>query len=135
MSDCFPDKTTGEKWLLVKRIFMADKVRDLTRLFHLSPDEEDRVTDFKESLDNLKIEFSEMTGFDYNEATNVFVKVNSGGTVLAMSDILNSIIVSTWKKEKAKELSKIWQRKSPIWGSQLTQTTLLSPFSFCIMLT
>lgn len=106
VSDCFPDKTTGEKWLLVKRIFMADKARDLTRLFHLSTDEEDRVTDFKESLNNLKIEFSEMTGFNYNEATKVFVKVNSGGTVLAMSDILNSIIVSTWKKEKAKEAFK-----------------------------
>lgn len=106
VSDCFPDKTTGEKWLLVKRIFMADKARDLTRLFHLSTDEEDRVTDFKESLNNLKIEFSEMTDFNYNEATNVFVKVNSGGTVLAMSDILNSIIVSTWKKEKAKEAFK-----------------------------
>ena len=106
VSDCFPDKTTGEKWLLVKRIFMADKARDLTRLFHLSDDEGDRVTDFKDSLDNLKIEFSEMTGFNYNEATKVFVKVNSGGTVLAMSDILNSIIVSTWKKEKAKETFK-----------------------------
>ena len=106
VSDCFPDKTTGEKWLLVKRIFMADKARDLTRLFHLSDDEGDRVTDFKDSLDNLKIEFSEMTGFNYNEATKVFVKVNSGGTVLAMSDILNSIIVSTWKKEKAKEAFK-----------------------------
>lgn len=106
VSDCFPDKTTGEKWLLVKRIFMADKARDLTRLFHLSTEEEDRVTDFKESLDNLKIEFSEMTGFDYNEATNVFVKVNSGGTILAMSDILNSIIVSTWKTENAREAFK-----------------------------
>ena len=106
VSDCFPDKTTGEKWLLVKRIFMAGKARDLTRLFHLSTEEEDRVTDFKESLDNLKIEFSEMTGFDYNEATNVFVKVNSGGTILAMSDILNSIIVSTWKMENAREAFK-----------------------------
>ena len=48
---------------------MADKARDLTRLFHLSDDEGDRVTDFKDSLDNLKIEFSEMTGFNYNEAT------------------------------------------------------------------
>ena len=106
VSDCFPDKTTGEKWLLVKRIFMAGKARDLTRLFHLSTEEEDRVTDFKESLDNLKIEFSEMTGFAYNEATNVFVKVNSGGTILAMSDILNSIIVSTWKMENAREAFK-----------------------------
>ena len=50
-------------------IFMADKARDLTRLFHLSDDEEDRVTEFKEALDNLKIEFSEITGFDYDEAT------------------------------------------------------------------
>ena len=69
VSDCYPNKTTGEKWLLVKRIFMADKARDLTRLFHLSYDEEDRVTEFKEALDNLKIEFSEITGFDYDEAT------------------------------------------------------------------
>lgn len=106
VSDCYPNRTTGEKWLLVKRIFMADKARDLTNLFNLSIDEEDRVTDFKESLNNLKIEFSEMIGFDYDEATNVFVKVNSGGTVLAMSDILNSIIVSTWKNVKAKEAFK-----------------------------
>ena len=106
VSDIFIDKAKGEKWLLVKRIFMADKARDLTRLFNLSPDEGDRVSDFKDALDNLKIEFSEMTGFDYNEATKVFVKVNSGGTILAMSDILNSIIVSTWKTEKAKEAFK-----------------------------
>lgn len=69
VSDCYPNRTTGEKWLLVKRIFMADKARDLTNLFNLSTDEEDRVTDFKESLNNLKIEFSEMIGFDYDEAT------------------------------------------------------------------
>lgn len=106
VSDYFINRVTGEKWLLVKRIFTADKARDLTRLFHLSNEEEDRVTDFKEALDNLKIEFSEMTGFGYDEATKVFVKVNSGGTVLAMSDILNSIIVSTWKKENAKEAFK-----------------------------
>jgi hypothetical protein len=68
------DKAKGEKWLLVKRIFMADKARDLTRLFNLSPDEEDRVANFKDALDNLKIEFTEMTGFDYNEATKVLSK-------------------------------------------------------------
>ena len=74
VSDIFIDKAKGEKWLLVKRIFMADKARDLTRLFNLSPDEEDRVANFKDALDNLKIEFTEMTGFDYNEATKVLSK-------------------------------------------------------------
>ncbi len=130
VSDCFPDKTTGEKWLLVKRIFMADKARDLTRLFNLSYDEEDRVTDFKESLNNLKIEFSEMTGFNYNEATRVFVKVNSGGTVLAMSDILNSIIVSTWKKEKAKEAFKDLSEKVANMGFSINTNYIVKSILF-----
>lgn len=74
VSDIFIDKAKGEKWLLVKRIFMADKARDLVRHFNLSYDEEDRVANFKDALDNLKIEFTEMTGFDYNEATKVLSK-------------------------------------------------------------
>ena len=101
--ELFIDSKTEQKWLCVKTIFRANKTRDLKTCYELSDIEEDRVSDFKESLDNLKIEFSEITGFDYNEATNIFVKVNSGGTVLEMSDILNSIIVSTWKNIKAKE--------------------------------
>lgn len=98
---CFID-ADGDKWLLVNSIFIAEKARDLEREFSLDEHEGNRVYDFKEALDRLNLNFSEMTGFDYNEATNVFVKVNSGGTVLAMSDILNSIIVSTWKAKDAK---------------------------------
>ncbi len=101
-SECYVDET-GRKWILARKIFYVDKGRDMVVPFKLSDKEEDRVTDFKDALDRLCIDFSEMTGFDYNEATNVFVVVNSGGTVLEMSDILNSIIVSTWKNVNAKE--------------------------------
>ena len=103
LAQCFTDEKTGQKWLLVRTIFYANKTRDMVRPFNLSDKEEDRVDELKEKLNNLNIEFSEITGFDYNEATGIFVKVNSGGTVLEMSDILNSIIVSTWKKVNAKE--------------------------------
>ena len=97
-AECFIDPKTAQKWLQVKTVFYADKTRDLIQPFALSSSEGDRVSDFKNRLNNLSIEFSEMTGFDYNEATQIFVRVNSGGTVLEMSDILNSIIISTWKK-------------------------------------
>ena len=100
--ECYVDET-GRKWILARKIFYVDKGRDMVVPFKLSDKEEDRVTDFKDALDRLCIEFSEMTGFDYDEATNVFVAVNSGGTVLEMSDILNSIIISTWKNVNAKE--------------------------------
>ncbi|MBR6963008.1 MAG: DUF262 domain-containing protein [Prevotella sp.] len=73
VSDIFID-WANEKWLLVKRIFMADTAQDLRRHFNLSSDEWHRVANFKDALDNLKIEFSEMTGFDYNEATKVLSK-------------------------------------------------------------
>lgn len=102
-AECYKDPKTGQRWLLVRSIFYANKTRDLIRPFSLSDSEEDRVDVFKERLNNLSIGFSEITGFDYNEATQIFVNVNSGGTVLEMSDILNAIIVSTWKKVNAKE--------------------------------
>lgn len=101
-NQCFVDKN-GEKWILVNTIFFATKSRDLVKTYKLNELEEDRVDDFKKAIDSLSIEYSEITGFTYNEATDVFVKVNSGGTILEMSDILNSIIVSTWKKVNAKE--------------------------------
>jgi len=101
--ECFVDGKTEQKWILVKSIYYANKTRDLENHFGLSEDEGERVDDFKVKLNNLSIEFFEITGFDYNEATNIFVRVNSGGTVLEMSDILNSITVSTWKKVNAKE--------------------------------
>ena len=101
--ESFSDPKSGQKWLLVKKIYYAQKTRDLTKSCSLSESEEDRVDEFKEKLNRLNIEFSEITGFDYNEATNIFVRVNSGGTVLEMSDILNSIIITTWKKVNAKE--------------------------------
>ena len=93
----------GKRWLLVREIFFAKLSRDLVRLHHITEAEEDRVSEFMNNLKNLYIDFSELRGFDYNEATKIFVKVNSGGTVLQMADILNSIIVSTWKKRNAKE--------------------------------
>ncbi len=103
LEECFTDPKTGKKWLLVRTIFYASKTRDLVRPYALSDQEEDRVDGFKDNLNKLNIDFSEITGFDYDEATNIFVKVNSGGTVLEMSDILNSIIITTWKKVNAKE--------------------------------
>ena len=102
----YEDVNTGQRWMLVRAIFYAEKARDLAKTFYLTDKEEDRVSDFKDALNNLNIEFSEMTGFDYSEATNVFVKVNSGGTVLEMADILNSIIVTTWNNVNAKEQFK-----------------------------
>ena len=102
-AECFTELKTGKKWLLVRTIFRANKTRNLIRPYTLSDREQDRVDEFKDNLDKLNIDFSEITGFDYDEATNIFVKVNSGGTVLEMSDILNSITITTWKKVNAKE--------------------------------
>jgi hypothetical protein len=95
--------TDGQKWLLVQKVYRANKTRDLVRTFHLNDKEEDRIADFKLRLEKLNLEMTQIAGFDYNEATQIFVKVNSGGTVLEMSDILNAIIVSTWKQKNAKE--------------------------------
>ena len=93
----------GNHWVLVRRIYQANRTKDLVRTFNLSDEEEDRIDEFKSKLNGLKLDLTEITGFDYNEATQIFVKVNSGGTVLEMSDILNAIIVSTWKQVNAKE--------------------------------
>lgn len=98
-------KTTeeiGDKWLLVKDIYEKD-LEKLKVEYTLSKDEFIRVKSFKNRISKLKIYFSDMQGFSYDEATNIFVKVNSGGTILDMSDILNSMIISTWKSVKAKE--------------------------------
>ena len=100
--ECYLDKNGG-KWIQLRTIFYANKTRDLVRLYSLKDDEEDKVDDFKKAINSLNIEYSEIAGFTYNEATDIFVKINSGGTILDMSDILNSIIVSTWKKVNAKE--------------------------------
>ena len=101
-ADFFTD-TDGRKWLLVRKIYQANKTRDLVRDFNFNDKEEDRIEEFKLRLEKLDLEVTQIAGFDYNEATQIFVKVNSGGTVLEMSDILNAIIVSTWKHENAKE--------------------------------
>ena len=91
-----------EKWLLVNDIYAKD-LENLKVIYSLSEDELIMVKNFKDRINGLDIYFSDMQDFTYDEATNVFVKVNSGGTILEMSDILNSMIISTWKKVKAKE--------------------------------
>ena len=73
----------GKRWLLVREIFFAKLSRDLVRLHHITEAEEDRVSEFMNNLKNLYIDFSELRGFDYNEATKIFVKVNSGAKILS----------------------------------------------------
>ena len=62
------DRETGEWWFRVRDIFYADNVHNFPGIRHLTLGAEDRISAFKERLNNLTIEFSEITEFDYNKA-------------------------------------------------------------------
>lgn len=74
-AEFYIDDKTRERWLLVRTVFYAEKTRDLIKTFGITDEsDEDRISTFKHALDNLKIEFTEITGFDYNEAKKIFVR-------------------------------------------------------------
>ena len=66
--DGYFNRKTGEKWFRVREIFSVKNAQDLPGIGYLTWSEEDRIVAFKERLNNLTIEFSEITEFEYNEA-------------------------------------------------------------------
>ena len=112
----FIDEKSEQKWLRVKDIYEDNLIglKKDNKDVILTLDEEEKIDNFKKKLDNLKIVFFELENFEYDEATDIFVKVNSLGTVLEISDILNSITISSWKtinsKEQFKELESFVEK-------------------------
>ena len=100
------DPENEHKWILVSHILKISDIDDFQEENNLHKQEKKNVRTLKEKLKELKLVYIELSGVSYDDAVNVFVKVNSGGTPLKISDILNAIIISTWKKKNSRELFK-----------------------------
>lgn len=100
----------GQKWFKVGEILQLCNPKseydldDFTEEHQLSKDEKKRLKRLEKVVFNeLLINYYEEDDSNPERAVNIFVRVNSGGTPLSLSDILFSIVVANWEKD-AKEL-------------------------------
>ncbi len=96
-------------WLPVPRVFEASKINPL--LLELSkrsvgndPEAMERATDLWERIHSEQsVHFYEEVNQDVERVLDIFIRVNSAGTVLSYSDLLLSIATAQWKDRDARK--------------------------------
>jgi hypothetical protein len=103
-------RTESELWYPVPRILGISEMADLFNWVidaALSPEAQKRANRILGRLfqvihsDNL-IHYYEEENQDLERVLNIFIRLNSGGTVLSYSDLLLSIAVAQWKERDAR---------------------------------
>lgn len=108
---------SGKNWYKVQDVLDIERVADITGLSRHNnwSDIETTIVSklwevicSQKIINNFKVESSSM-----DEVLDIFVRVNSGGTVLSKSDLLFSTVVSVWKeaRDKIDELLELLNKK------------------------
>jgi hypothetical protein len=96
-------------WFPVSEVYAASGMNDLMQLMPkhgLGNDANavDRVGKLWEAIhQRTSLHFYEETDQDVERVLDIFIRVNSGGTVLSYSDLLLSIATAQWKERDARE--------------------------------
>lgn len=81
---------------------------DFADLYHLSKEEKRKLRDLEDMVFFKRlINFYEEDESSPERAVNIFVRINSGGTHLSLSDILFSILTANWKKDAKSLIPKL----------------------------
>lgn len=94
----YEDNAKLMEYFVLNSITNSLQIKNLSRLLSVVCDEEKTPVVSYYEIDK-DIDQKERT---YDDVLNIFVRVNSGGTVLSKSDLLFSTIVSTWKEARDK---------------------------------
>ncbi|KAB8145741.1 DUF262 domain-containing protein [Chloroflexia bacterium SDU3-3] len=88
-------------WISVSKLFTSGPMRALREVRDgLSDDEEDKVLERLTRLDNIKsykYRVNVLEGINYEEVTDIFVRINSGGTILNNADLALAQISARWR--------------------------------------
>lgn len=88
----------NNKWFLVGKILQLDTISSFVRQHALNEIEEKMLETLKEQIcTKLNINYYEEDTVAPDQAVNIFIRINAGGTYLSMSDILMSILRAGWK--------------------------------------
>lgn len=101
-------------------------------------DDNDLTREEKRMLNRLKSKIFDIASINYyeienttpDEAVNIFVRINSGGTILTFSDILMSIAIAGWQKKDARtEINNLVDMINDK-GFSITQDYILKAFLY-----
>lgn len=97
----------SQKWFKCSHLFNINDFYDFKKDNNLLKEEEIRLDKFQNLIfntpDTSKIYYYLIKGDEIDIATDIFIRINSGGTKLEYSDILFSYAVSNWKTKNARE--------------------------------
>ncbi|MBU2874289.1 DUF262 domain-containing protein [Marinobacter salexigens] len=104
----------GAYWFRIGRILEEDRDELVDELDELNDGSEDSKATLKAARNNLrhlittifdkdKIAYYEEKEQDLERVLNIFIRMNSGGTILSYSDLLLSIAVAQWDNLDARE--------------------------------
>lgn len=99
----------GHKWFRVGEVLKfgdpnsKEDLDDFADTYNLSKDQKKKIRHLEKIVFNEPlINYYEEDDSSPERAVNIFVRINSGGTPLSLSDILFSIVVANWKKDAKK---------------------------------
>lgn len=88
-------------WISVSKLFTGGPMRVLREVrAGLSDDEEDQILERLTRLDGIKTykyRVNVLEGISYEEVTDIFVRINSAGTVLSNADLALAQISARWR--------------------------------------
>ena len=124
------EQNNGKLWYPVKEIVQYAENSDLMRMFRKSEWADNDV-----ALDNLVklwerikrdkiVNYFEQESDDIDSVLDIFVRVNSGGTVLSKTDLLFSTIVSSWN-EARDEIDNLVSSINKIGGYKFTNDFIM----------
>lgn len=109
------EDNNGNKWFKVSDIInlynpLADRdIDEFSEDYNLTKDEKKILRRLEHQINNAAlINYYEEDTSNPDEAVNIFVRINSGGTPLTMSAILMSMLTASWKTKDARtEISSL----------------------------
>lgn len=101
----------GNKWFKVSKIIElhtneqeSEDIDDFCEAYELNKEEKKRLRLLEKAVCTTPvINYYEEETTDPDKAVNIFVRINSGGTQLTLSDILLSLAIASWKKKDARK--------------------------------
>lgn len=104
----------NEYWIEIKKILMFEDIEDANNLADSISDENEKLKPYIKTIrtnlrrvydvlcgENKIVNFYNVKQKSLDEILDIFVRVNSGGTVLTKTDLLMSTIVVHWKEARS----------------------------------
>ncbi len=96
------------KWFLVGHVLEISSLTSFIRQYGLTEQEAEILEKLKEQICvNHLINYYEEDTVVADQAVNIFIRINAGGTYLSISDILMSILRASWKRDARADIQKL----------------------------